>query len=246
MGEDIVLEVLLFPPSVLKGVESKGKDGKETTQVPVSIGRTSLYVTVIDQKDVIVPIVAVAATAASSLPVGKGTEIIAPHMTEEIEDFVEKGFSEGMLFISSAQGIKLRNIELTGKSDPFIKFQYGTWEARTKTLQNAGDDTIWNELELSTKVTAENLKKEYLIITVYDENNVRSNQIMGTGQLLLKRPANKIGTEIEVNIPLNDKNGKSAGRVVLKLMVSTVYVYTFVYFHIHVYIHPLSMHSFIY
>ena len=227
MGEEVVLEAMLYPPVAPKGVGVKEKDKNELTQVPVSVGRTSLYVTVIDQKDVIVPIVSkvpVIKAPSANQEGGKDKDSITPHTGIEIEeDFIENGFSEGILFISSAQGIKLRNTDLIGKGDPFVQFQFGTWEARTKTLQNAGGDTIWNELEISTKVTADDLRKEYLIVTVFDENSMRSNQIIGKGEILLKRPANKIGNEIEISIPLNDKNNKSAGRIVLKIMVRLFY-----------------------
>ena len=232
MGEEVVLEAMLFPPVALKGVGAKEKDKNELTQVPVSVGRTSLYVTVIDQKDVIVPIVSqipVMKSLSASQDAVKDKNPITPQTGIEIEeDFVENGFTEGILFISSAQGIKLRNTDLIGKGDPFVQFQFGTWEARTKTLQNAGGDTIWNELEISTKVTAENLRKEYLIVTIFDENSMRSNQIIGKGEILLKRPANKIGNEIEISIPLNDKNNKSAGRIVLKVMVRVFLFYFFI------------------
>ena len=81
-------------------------------------------------------------------------------------------------------------------------------------------------MDISTPVTAQDLRTHALSVQVYDENSMRGDSLIGSGSLLLKRPANKIGVEVEVSVPLSDKSGKGAGRIVLKLQVRTMLCYT--------------------
>ena len=224
VGKETVLEVTLHPTQTqqIKNTQGKEKEKekeKEMGVVPVCV--MSVYVKVINQKDIITPITAPAMSISLPGQLKEKDQVPSDNINDvEEEDFIQPGFVKGMLFISSAQGIKLPNKEFIGKGDPFVLFQMGSWDARTKTLQNAGGDTVWHELEISTKVTAESLRKDYLTVTVYDENSMRDNQLICSGRVQLKRPANKIGKEMEVSIPLSDKNGRSAGRIVITAVVS--------------------------
>jgi hypothetical protein len=57
---------------------------------------------------------------------------------------------------------------------------------------------------------------------VYDENTHRDNVLIGTGQILSKIPGSRIGLAVDVNIPLVDKNGKSAGRLAVTAQVRLI------------------------
>lgn len=207
MGEEVVLEVDLLPSAALHSSAS----GQLPNKPEVPVGFLLLYCTVRDATDVVAPI--------TITPSGPKLESTDPGSAVTEEDFVEAGFVKGMLLISSAQGFKLPNKEITGKGDPYISFKLGAWDARSKTLFNAGGNTVWNDMDLSTLVTADDLRTHALTVQVYDENNLRGDSLIGSGSLVLKRPANKIGTEVEVSVPLSDKRGRSAGRVVLKVQV---------------------------
>jgi C2 domain len=218
VGEETVLEVDLLPSAALHSSAS----GKLAEKPEVPVGRLSLHCTVRDNSDVVDAIVVQKAPAERVIDPSAPIQGQGQGQGQE-EDFVQEGFVKGMLFISSAHGIKLPNKELIGKGDPFITFRLGPWEARSKTLQNAGGDTIWNDLDISTPVTADDLRKYVLTVTVYDENTHRDNAVIGTGEVFLKRTGSKIGVEVEVNVPLSDKNGRSAGRIVIMTQVGRLY-----------------------
>jgi C2 domain len=218
-----VLEVDLLPSAALHSSAS----GKLPDKPEVPVGRLSLYCTVRDSADVVDAIV------MQKAPVERVIDPSAPAQEQgqvqgqgegQQEDFVQKGFLKGMLFISSAHGIKLPNKEIIGKGDPFVTFRLGPWEGRSKTLKDAGGDTVWNDMDISTTVTADDLRKYVLTVTVYDENTHRDNSIIGTGEVYLKRSASKIGAEVEVNVPLSDKSGRSAGRIVIMTQVGPLSV----------------------
>lgn len=218
MGEETVLEIDLLPSAALHSSAS----GKLPDKPEVPVGRLSLYCTVRHSSDVVTAIVVPKASVEKAIdpsaPMQQQGQGQGQGQDKE-EDFVQKGFVKGMLFISSAQGLKLPNKEIIGKGDPFVTFHFGPWNAQSKTLQNAGGDTIWNDMDISTPVTADDLRKYVLTVGVYDENTHRDNSLIGSGEVFLKRTANKIGTEVEVSVPLSDKHGKSAGRVIIMTQV---------------------------
>jgi C2 domain len=217
VGEETVLEVDLLPSAALHSSAS----GKLAERPEVPVGRLSLYCTVRDNTDVVDAIVVQKAPAERAVDPSAPVKEQGQGQGQE-EDFVQEGFVKGMLIISSAHGIKLPNKELIGKGDPFVTFRLGTWEARSKTLQNAGGDTVWNDMDIRGFITADELRRHALTVTVYDENTHRDNAVIGTGEVFLKRTASKIGAEVEVNVPLSDKNGRSAGRIVIMTQVATL------------------------
>lgn len=215
MGEEVVLEIDLIPSAALH----RSASGQLPSKPEEPVGSLLLYCTVRDVTDIVAPIIEPTLN-------GPILESKDPESSANEEDFVQAGFSKGLLLISSAQGFKLPNKELMGKGDPYISFQLGGWDARSKTLFNAGGNTVWTDMDISTPVTARDLRTHALSVQVYDENSMRGDSLIGSGSLLLKRPANKIGVEVEVSVPLSDKSGKSAGRIVLKLQVRTMLCYT--------------------
>lgn len=217
VGEEVVLEIDLMPSAVLNGKGNKIIQGKPENP----IGRLLLYCTVRDEKDVMEPIY------ASNEITGAGMGLSGVEVTNQtIDDFVHEGFVHGVLTLKAAQSFKLPNREFTGKGDPFLVFQLGPWKARSKTLKGAGGDCVWGDLELSTEVAAEDLRAHTLTVCVYDENTHRDNVLICTGQILLKLPGSRIGLAVDVNIPLVDKNGKSAGRLVVTAQVRLIQIYT--------------------
>lgn len=222
-----MLEINLMPSAALNGKGKKIIPGKPDNPV----GRLLLYCTVRDEKDIIAPVYELNETAVA---VAKGVGVGCLQGTNQSnDDFIHKGFQHGILTLKAAQSFKLSNTEFTGKGDPFIVFQLGPWKARSKTLKGAGGDCMWNDLEVSTEVTADDLRTHTLTVSVYDENSYRDNVLIGNGQILLKLPGSRIGVAVDVNIPLADKNGKSAGRLVVTAQVNLYGIKRFKYFWCH-------------
>jgi hypothetical protein len=169
------------------------------------VGRMSLYVTVRDLKDIVIPVVVP--------PIDLKEKDRVDSIQRVEEDFVQKDFTNGMLFISYARGSNL------SISDTYLVFQFGVWEALTTTLKGVSGEIIWKDMDMSTLVTSEALRKEYLKVTVWNEGSIRGNVMVGSGQVLLKRNASRIGVELEVVIRLTDANNKDAGKIVLKTQV---------------------------
>ena len=215
IGEEVVLEIDLLPSAALNGEGKKIIPGKPDNPV----GKLLLHCTVRDEKDIITPIYELNETTVA-VAVGEGGGGLQGTNQSMDDDFIQKGFEDGILTLKAAQSFKIPNREFTGKGDPFIVFQLGPWKARSKTLKGAGGDCMWNDLDLSTEVTAEDLRVHTLTVSVYDENTHRDNVLIGSGQILLKLPGSRIGLAVDVNIPLTDNNGKSAGRLVVTAQVN--------------------------
>lgn len=211
IGEEVVLEIDLLPSAALHGKGKKFIPGKPEHP----IGRLLLYCTVRDEKGIIETIYASNEITTSRV---SGVEVT----NRPIDDFVQKGFVHGVLTLKAAQNFKLPNREFSGKGDPFLVFQLGPWKARSKTLKGAGGDCVWGDLELSTEVTAEDLRAHTLTVSVYDENTHRDNVLIGSGEILLKLPGSRIGFAVDVNIPLVDKNEKSAGTLIITAQVKLI------------------------
>jgi hypothetical protein len=207
-GEEVVLNVDLFPSSALQGPGKQDPKGGPASSKGASVepvGKLFLYVTVRDLKDIVTPVVVP--------PIDlKGKDRVETIQKVE-EDFVQKDFTTGMLFISYARGSNLST------SDTYLVFQFGVWEALTTTLKGVSGEIIWKDMDMSTLVTGEALRKEYLKVTVWNESSIRGNVMVGSGQVLLKRNSSRIGVELEVVIRLSDANNKDAGKIILKTQV---------------------------
>jgi hypothetical protein len=166
------------------------------------VGKLSLYATVRDVQDIVIPLVIPPIQL-------KGKDRVA-NIPKVEEDFVQKDFTTGMLFISYAQGSNLAT------SDTYLIFQFGVWEAQTTTLKGGGGDIIWKDIDVSTIVTREVLRKDYLKVSVWNESSIRGNVMVGSGQVLLKRNASRIGVELEV------------------CMYICIYVYMYIYMYIYI------------
>lgn len=163
----------------------KDRSGNDTT-----VGRISMFVTV-----------------------RQFEEIQTSNNTENVDEFL-KDFKEGILCVTTIRAFNLAKKELLGQNDPYVKLIVGDWEVKTDVFQNAGNEVIWNWLDFSTRVTAELLKSNPILeAEVWEENKIRSDVLIGSGNISLRRPIRCIGTEISLVINLTDNKGKSTGRL---------------------------------
>jgi Ca2+-dependent lipid-binding protein len=140
-------------------------------------------------------------------------EIQTSNNTENVDEFL-KDFNEGILCVTTIRAFNLAKKELLGQNDPYVKLKVGDWEVKTDVFENAGNDVIWNWLDFSTRVTTELLKSNPILeAEVWEENKIRSDVLIGSGNVSLRRPIRCIGTEISLVINLTDTKRKSTGRL---------------------------------
>ena len=162
--------------------------------------------------------------AKTGAPIGKITVTLnvgAPEVdlvaeAAKEEELAMPAYSEAVLLITSIKAEGLTNTEWIGKSDPFVALTLGAWSDQTVPCENAGGDVIWNDLKFREEFTADMLVHQPLEVTVYDKNNYCKNVLLGRGKVSLKRVAYSLGKEVELLVPLENSNGKSAGKVTIK------------------------------
>ena len=84
---------------------------------------------------------------------------------------------QGMLAITCIEGQGLKNMEMFGKQDPYIKFQLGNVTQRTKTVKKGGTDPYFADEEIEFWVGMNNWH-EPLRLTCWDED-IGSDDLIG-------------------------------------------------------------------
>ena len=85
----------------------------------------------------------------------------------------------GMLCVTVYEGRNLKNMELVGKQDPYVKISFGAnYSKRTKTANKGGRNPYFREEELLFWVSKDNWHNE-LGIQCFDED-VGSDDIIGS------------------------------------------------------------------
>ncbi len=143
----------------------------------------------------------------------------ANNESEKMKTNIPEDFKTGTLFINKAEVVDLKNTELVGKSDPYFVFRFAEWESKTQVCMEAGQHVLLNDLELTTDVTRELIQSSQLEVEVWDKNNFRKNVLVGKSSILLYRPVNNIGKEIDLILQIKDKNGVIVGKVILAVEI---------------------------
>ena len=133
---------------------------------------------------------------------------------------IAEGFTDGLLLVTKINAYKLKNTELIGKQDPYVKLIYDTAPfQRTIHQDNAGASAVWNFLRLSFEVSARSLLSIPLRVEVWDYN-VSGDTKIGTGDISVRSVASALDTDKELEVNLVASDGKSeAGLVVLTCKV---------------------------
>lgn len=93
-----------------------------------------------------------------------------------------------------------------------------SWTKKTPTLQDAGSEGYWPDLEYKCDVTQEDLFSTLLNVNVYDENTVTANVLIGSASFSLRNLAGPSSFGGDVDIPINilGPKDKPSGRLILK------------------------------
>lgn len=89
-------------------------------------------------------------------------------------------FPHGTLYIKSIAANGLRNTEMFGKSDPYVKILHQTAEiGRTNVINNGGSSGFWDHLDYKCVMKHEDLKDGAIVFSVFDDNALRSDVLIG-------------------------------------------------------------------
>jgi hypothetical protein len=140
-----------------------------------------------------------------------------------------KDFDKGKLRIVKINANGLKNTEYTGRQDPYIILEHRDWKTQTKTLDDAGNDAEWENLDiqlvnLSKKELSSLEEEEQIQIRVLDENTGRDDALIGTAQLSIMKSIQEINKEFTftTNIYLNEKDREShkpSGRITFQAIL---------------------------
>lgn len=79
----------------------------------------------------------------------------------------------GTLTCKPLEAKLLRDTELIGKMDPFVKFKLGKQEAKTKADDEAGLTPKWND-----KITFRRTDEAILKVEIWDKDEITKNELI--------------------------------------------------------------------
>ena len=124
-------------------------------------------------------------------------------------------FQEGLISVFKIQCFNLKNAEIMGAPDPYIRVRVGTYAERTYTIQNGGCNALFEPLDTKLTVTAETLRSNKIEFEVWDENSkldARGDVMIGKGSRSLD-DVTVLEEIVELSIPLTDTKGGPSGRL---------------------------------
>ena len=131
------------------------------------------------------------------------------------EKALPQDFQEGVISIFKIQCFNLKNTEILGTPDPYIRVRVGAYAERTYTIQNGGSNALFEPLDTKLTVTAETLRLNEIEFEVWDENSkldVRGDVMIGKGSRSLD-DVRVLEELVELSIPLTDSKGGPSGRL---------------------------------
>ena len=128
-------------------------------------------------------------------------------------------FLQGVIFITSIKSFGLKNPDFFGKADPYVEVLFesklGNFCEKTPVYKNAGEQVVWDEVNMKVKVTADDiLAKKKITVNAWDENSGKDTNT-GSGEITMRKLVRSYGNEVTLNIDLKDNKGKRAGRLVM-------------------------------
>jgi len=115
----------------------------------------------------------------------------------------------GRLFLEVIGGRNLKNMELFGKQDPYMKLNFKAYKVRTKTHHSGGRTPVWNQT-FSFELDG---KDPDIIIECYDEDPGKDDFIGGAA-VNIQQIVNGKGSEVWV--PIVNRKGVGTGEVAFK------------------------------
>lgn len=98
--------------------------------------------------------------------------------------------------------------------------ELGAWKETTPTLNNAGSNPLWPNLQLSTDVNEEILRSSELKISFHDENAGRRDVLLGKSNVSVRSACIRFGERTEIPFPISDQNGAIVGEGVITVLLS--------------------------
>jgi hypothetical protein len=126
----------------------------------------------------------------------------------------------GTLRILEVQGLRLKNKERVGKSDPYFSIEYGDFQESSMTLNNAENEIVWSDVNMLIEVNEENLRTDRMRVCVHDENASCTDTVLGSGyaNMCYSRCAT-VGVERKIDVDLVDEKGARCGSVVMTIVL---------------------------
>ena len=123
---------------------------------------------------------------------------------------------EGLLHIFRISTFDLKNTELMGKQDPYVKVKIPglKFEDKTPTLDNQGGTVVFDELDLKCICKYEDIMKEKILFEVFDDNTI-SDAVIGTSAISLKHYITAPNIELEIPLTIYTANKDPAGRLLV-------------------------------
>jgi hypothetical protein len=88
------------------------------------------------------------------------------------------------------------------------------WAYRTPAIEESGPNATWEDLQgVSTGVTGDMIKFKRLKVAVYDKNSLSKDELIGEGDVSLRKLGVNIGKNVKLEIKIKDKDGLSSGTV---------------------------------
>lgn len=116
-----------------------------------------------------------------------------------------------MIKILAVKGQCLQNKEWTGQNDPYFCVDFGPYKESSQTLNNAGNEVVWSDVDMTIEVDKKSLYEEKLTITVFDENATRKDVALGCGVISVTQLCGAVGTEKNIRVDLSDEKGATCG-----------------------------------
>ena len=148
-----------------------------------------------------------------------GRVVLYTQLKKEIKDedvLIDPKFTFGNFKITRILAFNLKNVELIGNQDPYVKLSLGAWTGKTHTINGAGDHASWEFLTFEMDMDRQTLESNIpLEVQVFDENQARSDALIGSGSATIKACGAQINKEIDLKVSLVDSKGKASGRLTL-------------------------------
>ena len=92
---------------------------------------------------------------------------------------------------------------------------FGPYKESSRTLNNAGNEVVWSDVDMNIEVDKRSFHDEKMIITVFDENSTRKDASLGCGVISITQLCGAVGTETNIRVDLSDAKGATCGTLVV-------------------------------
>lgn len=127
-------------------------------------------------------------------------------------------FTSGTIEIHTIKCQNLKNVEIMGKNDPYVKlaFSGSEWVDATLPLDNV-DTPVWKDLDMDIEVTADMIDEDRISVEVWDQNTAMKDKFIGRGDTSVQRLLQTLDSPhpIDLIIPLQDDKKKIVGEAII-------------------------------